>query len=204
MQAVLDDEIQFPVFLRIKKVQGKSGAFDLLGDDVFQNAAHVDFQIALQNGELDVLHAGGAQQPHVTHEQLEQAVLFIQRQRGLGLGHVVTGQGHPGLGQPLEAVGIPQLPPVGVHVGEDEPAVLGVELGGDAVKDGPDFQLVVPLGVLGDVQPVQLQDVGLQRRHLGDVVGVHIELDGLRHPAHHDIAEKQLFHRLMDGLGHRR
>ena len=156
----------------------------------------------MQQRKLNIFHAGCAQQARVPLKELKEIVFLIQPKGRLRFRHIITRQGHPRVRQPLEAVGIALLAAVGVQGRQDKAAVLFTQLGGDAVKDRPNFELVVSLGILCNVQPVQRQDISLAGDDLSDVVGVHIGLHHVRHPAHHQVTEKQLAHRLMDGFRH--
>lgn len=130
-------------------------------------------------------------------------MFLIQPKGRLRFRHIITRQGHPRVRQPLEAVGIALLAAVGVQGRQDEAAVLLTQLGGDAVKNRPNFELVVPLGYCAMSSRYKRQDILAGGDDLSDVVGVHIGLHHVRHPAHHQVTEKQLAHRLMDGFCHR-
>ena len=145
LHPVLQDEIDLPGLLAVVVVELEPVSLEFLGHDVFQNTAHVDLQVTVQQRKLNIFHAGRAQQTRVPLKELKEIVFLIQPKGRLRFRHIITRQGHPRVRQPLEAVGIALLAAVGVQGRQDEAAVLFTQLGGDAVKDRPNFELVVPI-----------------------------------------------------------
>ena len=200
VNATGNNEIHLSIFFRVEIEQIIAVCFELLRHNVFQDASQIHVQMATEQVELHIFHAGGAEQSNIVHEELKKAVFFVQLQRRLGLGNIVAGQRHPRVTEPLEAVLIPGKPGGGRKRVHHKAPVLVIQLRRNRVEDRLDLDLFISVRIPGDILPVQLQQRCLHRNDLSNIVGIHICLNHIRHTAHHDVAVKQLCH----GFVHRR
>ncbi len=76
VSSVLDDEINFSQAFGVVVTQCKAVGMQLLRKQILQYATKIDFDVALQNIELNVLHACCGKQTRVAQEKLKEISLF--------------------------------------------------------------------------------------------------------------------------------
>ena len=76
VSSVLDDEINFSQAFGVVVTQCKAVGVQLLRKQILQYATKIDFDVALQNIELNVLHACCGKQTRVAQEKLKEISLF--------------------------------------------------------------------------------------------------------------------------------
>jgi hypothetical protein len=90
--------------------------------------------------------------------------------------------------------------PLGGDTRKREPLALRVELGGNLIEYLPYHELVLVWRVLGDILPVQADDVPLDGMDGAHVLVGDEPLDCSRHPADHEVVVEQRQQPLVHGL----